>query len=453
MGVLLLAWCAVLLLCQLHAHADELLGVVLISRHGTRASNPTVSVLCPNDQANLDAYSKLGLSPGGLTGKGMMELFELGRFTKQRYTGQNKLLPDVFNTENLRVQAVNEERTLQSAIAWGQALFPATTAPEGYLQSLPVPIAVYSTSVGFDNLLESRSAACHARLQSDVEEWDATVGAALFARHASLVQRMSTLCGYDLHQALNLGNAVKDITDAITFDYFSGLPPLPGLELEDLAAFRALAVQNLFGRLYRSEKQLTYLAGELPVHLANFFSELSTGFAVDAPAAKFQAFHGHREMMYAMAFFLNVTLSLESPGTPRGAIPPATTFFLELKNGSEGLYVDFLLWHPCNEAADPASWPGSMGYCEPTLLPMGDCPLHCPLPQFRALIEHRIKRTGSWQQLCQDHPPTATKTLPIFEHVSAPIWWLWPGLLAVAVSAGMAVGCVLKRRHDYIELP
>ena len=49
----------------------ELLGAMVISRHGTRAPNAPVEEWCPNLRANLAVYRGVGVAPGGLTGKGM----------------------------------------------------------------------------------------------------------------------------------------------------------------------------------------------------------------------------------------------------------------------------------------------------------------------------------------------------------------------------------------------
>ena len=45
---------------------------------------------------------------------------------------------------------------------------------------------------------------------------------------------------------------------------------------------------------------------------------------------RFFAYHGHREMMYALAAFFDIRYNITYPALPLGAIPPATSLFFEL---------------------------------------------------------------------------------------------------------------------------
>ena len=63
------------------------------------------------------------------------------------------------------IRAVGEDRTLQSAVAWGQGLYPAGHAPIGYRSDLPSPLPVYTLPDELDVLLENRKAGCHQRLK------------------------------------------------------------------------------------------------------------------------------------------------------------------------------------------------------------------------------------------------------------------------------------------------
>src|SRR5262249_46243763 len=88
------------------------------------------------------------------------------------------------------------------------------------------------------------------------------------------------------------------------------------------------------GRIIGTQEQITYMNGELPERLVGNFER---AVALQGPAdykkkkpLKMYAYHGHREMMYALGAFLGIEYDIKFPGLPKGAIPPATTLFFEL---------------------------------------------------------------------------------------------------------------------------
>ena len=406
----LIMWRLLLMNQLLWLAGGELLGAIVVSRHGTRAPNVEVEEWCPGLKANAKAYRALGVAPGGLTGKGMQELFEMGKFVRARYIHEYKLLPESYHQPHLRCQAVATDRTLQSAAAWGQGLYPAGSSPSGYNQNVPTPLAVFSAVVESDDLLEARNALCKSRLALEVEHWDRHQGKALLEKHKHLIHRLSDQCGRNLLEHPNEGDILKDITDAATMDYYMGLPPLGNLTFDDLHNLRRVAVHNMFGRLYYTDEQKTYMAGLLPTSLVTHFETLLSNNGKNNAEPRLHAFHGHREIMHALAFFLNVSLYLPGPTMPyipefdTTAIPPTTTFIFELHKAEQSTWVNMLVWRPCNEDKEPNGWPANMGRCEPILVRMGDCELHCPYDKWKAIIHRRIKRTSHYEKLCSLEP-------------------------------------------------
>lgn len=100
--------------------SSKLVSVQIISRHGTRAPNPVVEQLCPNDKTNLQNYDTMYISLAGVTGNGMKELYILGNYTRQRYIIEEnkKFISQHYNSAQVYIQAVSEDRTIQSAYAW-----------------------------------------------------------------------------------------------------------------------------------------------------------------------------------------------------------------------------------------------------------------------------------------------------------------------------------------------
>ena len=464
---------ALLLLCLIVAPlsvSSELLGTILVSRHGTRAPNAVTVQLCPANTANLHRYSELDISLEGVTGRGMLQLYQLGQYTKERYVESGFLLP-YYSNEQMYIRAVGEDRTLQSAVAWGQALYPAGHAPVGYKADVPTPLPVYTLPDELDTLLENRKAGCHGRLKEDVEQWDDTEGAAMQHQYGALLQQLERLCGVNLTAAIvgsgdNYGDAIKDITDNWTFDFIEHFQPLAGLTIEQLLQFRTYAIQQLIGRILGTDEQVTYMNGDLPMSMLRSFQALidqhegtegsSHAHAADIDRAvkplRFIAYHGHREMMYALAAFFNIRFNITYPALPLGAIPPATSIFFELHSGGkhdseeEGKYVvKAVLWTPCDDEAhtqslaplmaiersndtqsstianysaryhthsdthphtepkaDAADW-AAEPQCGARSIAIGGCRGGvCSFDEFRALIREQINSTGSWHTLC--HP-------------------------------------------------
>lgn len=327
---------------------STLVNVQVISRHGTRAPNPVVADICPSDRANLARYGDLRLTLAGLTGTGQKELYALGVFTRQTYMERAypHFLSSFFNDEEVYFRAVGEDRTIQSAICMGQGMYPKGTAAIGYFSDLPSPVPIYTLPDEMDSLLEVRKKGCASQLKKDAAKWDATEGIKLYTANQPLIQRMLDMCNItDLNDAVvgtgdNYGDAIKDITDAWTFDMIEGFPPQEGLNYSSLLEFRTMAVDQLLGRIIGTEEQITYMNGQLPERMVTNFQTAITNQGPNPASThrlKMYAYHGHREMMYALGAFLGIDFDIKFPGLPKGAIPPGTTFFFELHYTGERL--------------------------------------------------------------------------------------------------------------------
>lgn len=183
-----------------------------------------------------------------------------------------------------------------------------------------------------------------------------------------------------------------------------GFTPLPGLTFDLLRDFRRLAVNQLLGRIVGNEEQITYMNGALPQQLiANFDAAIDGGI-------KLTAYHAHRELLYSLAAFLDIQYDIPFPGMPRGAIPPATTLFIELHRDAQAeLYVEFYLWTPCYPLRHHKLAPIEHD-CTAKRVHMQSCGKHCTYKQFQGIIAEKIQRTGSYIELCTPYntPQTAS---------------------------------------------
>ena len=265
----------------------------------------------------------------------MLQLYQLGEYTKQRYVDTGFLLP-YYSNEQMYIRAVGEDRTLQSAVAWGQALYPAGHAPIHYRADVPSPLPVYTLPDELDTLLENRKAGCHRRLKDDVQQWDDSMGELMQRQYGGLLAQLESLCGVNLTAAVegsgdNYGDAIKDITDMWTFDFIEHFPPLPGLTLDQLLQFRTYAIAQLIGRILGTDEQVTYMNGDLPVSMLRSFQALidqhdgthssshshvhHADIEREVKQLRFIAYHGHREMIYALAAFFDIRFNITYPCT------------------------------------------------------------------------------------------------------------------------------------------
>lgn len=84
---------------------------------------------------------------------------------------------------------------------------------------------------------------------------------------------------------------------------------------------------------------------------------------------------------------------------PLGAIPPATTLFIELHEIHNTLYVEFYLWIPCYPVRHGRLDPIEHN-CRAKQVYMKSCDKECTYEQFRTIIQNKISDTGNYIQLC-----------------------------------------------------
>jgi hypothetical protein len=208
----------------------------------------------------------------------------------------------------------------------------------------------------------------------------------------------------------NLLDAIKDISDAMTFDWDQttlelkgiGLKPMAGVTWENFSKFREMAITNLYGRLFSTEEKVNYVAGGFPLQLLNNMQAVVNG--KDEPY--FNAYHGHRESLYALAKFFGIDFNIVWPGLPRRAIPAGTTIFWELYknkdagNGQDAFFVRTFFWTPSFEIGENKD----SSAMHPVTLQMCGGLADCPFSRFEDWILDRLSLFGSWQTLCGKEP-------------------------------------------------
>jgi len=310
---------------------------------------------------------------------------------------------------------VGSERTMQSGVIWGDAIYGAETRPVNFYARVPYPVPINSIPDTLDTLIEARKGPCANRLAADVESWDEKYGYQLW-KDAEIVRGLSEMCGENFTNerveelvgkgtAYVLGDAIKDITDAIIFDYIEDFPPLPGWSWERFSNYAKFANDQLQKRLYGTPEQVTYMNGALPPTLLANFDQ-----AIHGTSMKIWAYHAHREMTYALGWMLGIDWNfLIRPGIPPTAVAAATTMFFEL-HWNNTWYVETWVWAPClsnNETgaeihAVSEESVKSRGFdCPAALIHLPGCDSpYCSYPQFKKIINDHIAKTDTWDKLC-----------------------------------------------------
>lgn len=230
------------------ADDGDVVALVLFHRHGDRSPGSFM----PLDAANNARWPD---GAGQLTARGMAQVHALGGALRQRYVlevpGGRRLR--LLNSSSLRtgewrVRATDFDRTLQSAQALLQGVFPPGSGPAGglpeRLQVTPVrtmPMQLDSVLLGFTPLVCPRIGELKAKAK-ETAQWRQ-----LALESQSLLRRLEELSG---HASLDIGN-VSAVLDPLFCEKQHGMDWLKGFR-EDPGLFDATAV------LYRKTLRAQY---------------------------------------------------------------------------------------------------------------------------------------------------------------------------------------------------
>ncbi|TYZ64844.1 hypothetical protein PybrP1_008147 [[Pythium] brassicae (nom. inval.)] len=386
---------------------SELVLLVSLSRHGSRAPNPTAKTLCPNNELNLHAYQ---VPPEQLTERGMTQMEAAGRYVREVYVEQKKFLSPSFNSDDhshfeTYFRADAAFRCGQSAVSFGYGLYPDGTGPRGYAkQPIPVFMQLWESEHDF-----TANAPCFNVMKLHATHYAETRGEQLIELHADALNKAAELCGHKFFAANGdeTVTAMKDVADMFDFDRDEGLVATPGLTPEVRRELSQLAFQNLIERLYSTPREITTTIGGFPQLLVRTLTDATTPSWSSANSTKYFSFHGHRELLHGLGFMLGMRFNFgeEMPAfNGSTSLYPATTLFFELhrpvgaaKAAPSDYFVKLFIWSP---------------WTPRTEVKLDSCALECPLPQFSAIIETHLAQTGTWQDICNYHPVNAPRVLP-----------------------------------------
>ncbi|DAZ95908.1 TPA: hypothetical protein N0F65_012619 [Lagenidium giganteum] len=467
LGALLCGVIAILahasILVRASSHDSELVLLVSLSRHGSRAPNPTAIKLCPNNYRNLKSYH---VPPEQLTERGMQQLETTGRHIRQIYVDQKKFLTPSFNGEDhkafeayFRADAAN--RCGQSAISLGYGLYPDGTGPLGYAkQPIPVYMQLAENERDF-----TANGPCWGVMNHDLVEYSQNQGKTLIEEHAQLLSQVGEVCGTSFYDNSGVENpvlAIKDVADMFLFDRDEGLPMTPGLTPTMVDNMAQLSFQQLIERLYSTPQQRTVTIGGFPLLLLRNLNEGANPNRDPEKATKYYSYHGHRELLHGLGFMIGMKFHFDGLPSFNGSTPlhPGTTLFFELhrRKDDDGQLQHFLrlfVWSPQSQRQ---------------AITLENCETDCPLETFNSFIQNHLAATGQWQQLCNYHPTLEMEAFR-FDTVRAPalrsiqhettsassystspstlVWLLHSSICAMLGAAAVVLVQRIRRRWSY----
>lgn len=393
----------------------ELVLLVSLSRHGSRAPNPTVKKHCPNNVLNMKAYQ---VPPEQLTERGMVQMEATGKHIRDVYVDDKGFLSSSFNGDNhshfeAYFRADSANRCGQSAISLGYGLYPDGTGPAGYAKQ-PIPVYMQLSESEHDF---TANGPCWSVMQERSKQYTSTRGKELIAVHAEGLGQIAKVCGNEFYGDSSNGDhvvAIKDVADMFLFDRDEGLEPTPGLTPELTDELSQLAFQNLIERLYSTPREITTAIGGFPQLLLRTLANAAMPTWSPEKSTKYFSFHGHRELLHGLGFMMGMKFNFEGLPAFNGstALHPGTTLFFELYRkpstttsssaASAEYFIKLFVWSPKSPR---------------TAVKLDKCALDCPLQEFSSIIQTHIEQTGSWQDICNYHPinmplPVSASPLP-----------------------------------------
>lgn len=435
---------------------SELVLLISLSRHGSRAPNPTVKKHCPSNLKNMQAYI---VPPEQLTERGMQQLEAAGKHIREVYVDEKGFLSPSFNGRGdqlhfesyFRADAAN--RCGQSAIALGNGLYPDGTGPDGYAKQ-PIPVFMQLPESEHDF---TANVPCWKVMNDNSKRYATSRGMQLVEQHRSTLELTARACGSEFFHSSDPVTAIKDVADMLLFDEDEGLPLLEGMTTEAVKQLSDLAFQNLIERLYSTPRDVTTAIGGFPQLLLNNLNLAAAPSHDPATATKFYSYHCHRELLHGLGFMMGMRFKFD--GLPSyndtTALIPGTSLFFELhRKVAEGSttstptykhVVKFFVWTPKTER---------------TQIKLDKCAWDCPLEDLNQIITSYIQSTGTWQEICTfkltmslDTQAVDTPAAPM-EMQESDNAWLVLVIGGVAVLAIVSVKLVQRftRRRSYRAL-
>lgn len=395
------------------ACSSELRRLVTLSRHGSRAPNDVIHRICPANEGNMAKYN---VPLEQLTEFGMYQLLAAGKEVRKVYVEQEQFLAptlDGVNHTHLETyfRADAATRCAQSAATLGYGLYPDGTGPSAFPHQ-PVPVTMQLLPNEHD--FAAPKGPCKATLKADLAVYSQTRGVELVNQYKDVLDQVSNICGVDLASAPTMPGgeelllAIKDIADMFIFDRDQGLEPVAGLTPEVSGRLEQLAFTNLMERYYSTDREITYWTGGFANLLLGNLNSAANPESPSVEQYRYYSYHGHRELLHGLGKMLGWDFHFE--GLPEAmnttALQPGATMFFELRatktEAGEDYFVRTFIWSPKTEREQ---------------IKLDKCStMDCSLAEFNSIISSHVAKTGTWQEICNYEPTSATFAQAVDQH-------------------------------------
>ncbi|XP_028135702.2 prostatic acid phosphatase [Diabrotica virgifera virgifera] len=321
----------------------NLIAVVQVVRHGQRTP---ITFFPTNKYSDRSYWGNLG--PGQLTNEGKRQHYELGQYTRKRYSN---FLPLKYNESSFAAYTTDVDRTHMSAQCNVYSLFPAFEEQMWHrnvnwqpIPIHPISIDVFSGEPACPNYNVLRAAMLDDDLSQSID--------AKYARVYNYINRYT-------------GLKIKSFSEIRTvFDDFK-IQVDVGLPLPDWAkAVYPEPVTSIAGWLFesftRTDEMKRFATGRFLNNILEYFENMSEDCTY---SQKYQFYSGHD---------LNIASILNSFGAFNPPYPPqfASTVYMELHLED---------WEPVVKVF-------SKDGNKIKQISVNGCPLSCPLSEFREVL-------------------------------------------------------------------
>jgi hypothetical protein len=409
--------------------------VVVLARHGCRAPNSQVTVVCPRAEPIYSAFREpvTARTPAALSRLGMAENWESGRFLRERYVGS--LLPDAPFYDDLSVFFFSErmDRNIVSTEALVQGMFPDGTGQKGFLPGNPNLVPIRTSQPFMDTIMNlPRDGPCKRAYKADMAAWAEQNEAAYVKENHDLLEEFGKACGFDFTKPDPWGKgitwALKAAADAFNFANNEGIDPTVGgkFPMEMITKVKSLGGTMVNAQRFGLDHQITYWTGrfiedsilknlEPPASGDEQEKFKSTGEATApypwqmSPEAffnrnKFLLFLNHRELMWSVATIFQIEEVLKAP------LPSGAMLFWELHRDEEGRFVKVFAWKPSQPSWESKHKSMVEGTPVTDLFQTGEVyevfpavctnPKRCVIQDLDRAYHIWTDRTGNWAAVC-----------------------------------------------------
>ncbi|NXU51298.1 PPAP phosphatase, partial [Turnix velox] len=379
-GILCFTFYVFLVLLQQTTAERELKFVAVVFRHGDRT--PVLNF--PTDPHKESEWPQ---GFGQLTKTGMQQLFQLGQYTRQRYSS---FLNSTYNRHEFYIQSTDYDRTIMSAQSFLSGLFPPTSSQIWNPQLLWQPIPVHVLQKSTDQMLHFPLTGCPRFDELQNETQTSTEFLSRIQPYMDFLQTMAVNTGLELNHLKILDNfQLWNTYDTLLCEDIHNYT-LPVWATKDvinkMEKLAELALLSLFG-VYKTEEKSRLQGGVLVNTILNSLKLAANS----SRQRKMEVYSAHDTTVGAVQIALNIF---------NGKLPPyAACQFFELYQESSGQVSSYL----CKNKESLGQYSIEMHYRndssrDPYLLTLPGCSPSCPLEKFAQLVSPVIAE--NWSKEC-----------------------------------------------------